>query len=195
MLWDEFILEQFESATQGGESDESYYYGPYNSLLTDLFPKEEHYMIVPQYKRPARLTSVDFTTIFLVQQQLQPVFFVEVKPAGHIQYISSRTSADKQMRESFEDLGERVKIPILHGVSAIGNKLCFYKYTKVTRVLEPALIPGSITMLIDTAPSNRWDVDLLTPQGEQRLREVVGYVKGMCAQMREGCLNFLSLIY
>lgn len=183
------------SALPHGEYDGSEYYGPYNGLLNDLFPKQEHYMVVPQYKRPAQLTSVDFTTIFLVQQQKHPVFFIEIKPAGHIHNVAPRASADKQMRERFEDLGDRVKIPILYGVSAIGTKLCFYKYTKETGDLEPELILGSARRVIDTAPINRWDVDILTPQGEQRLREVVGHVKGMCTQMGQGWLDFLSLIY
>ncbi|KAF8515596.1 hypothetical protein BDD12DRAFT_811098 [Trichophaea hybrida] len=186
MPWDEYTLEQFESALPRGEYDESEYYGPYNSLLNDLFPKQEHYMVVPQYKRPEQSKSVDFTTVFLVRHQKHPVFFVEIKPAGHIHNVSPRASADKQMRERFEDLGDRVEIPILYGVSAIGNKLCFYKYTKATGDLEPELIPSNARRVIDTAPINRWDVDILTPQGEQRLLEVVGHVKGMCAQMRQG---------
>jgi hypothetical protein len=103
MPWDEYTLEQFESALPQGEYDESEYYGPYNGLLNDLFPKDEYYMIVPQYKRPAQLTLADFTTIFLVRQQKHPVFFVEIKPAGHIHNVSPYASANKQMRERFED--------------------------------------------------------------------------------------------
>ncbi|RPB00819.1 hypothetical protein L873DRAFT_1678987 [Choiromyces venosus 120613-1] len=171
------------SALPHGEFDESGYYGPYNGLLNDLFPKQEHYMVVPLYRRPTQLTSVDFTTIFLVQQQKHPVFFIKIKPAGHINNTAPRALTDKQMRERFEDLGDRVEIPILHGVSAIGTKFCFYKYTKATRALEPGRIPGSSRMVVDAASINRWNVDILTPQGEQRLREVVGNVKGMCTQM------------
>lgn len=163
MPWDEYILEQFESALPEGEYDESEYYGPYNSLLNDLFLKEEHYMVVPLFKRPTQLASVDFTTIFLVRQLKHPVFFVEIKPTGHIHYGSPRALADKQMRERFEDLGDRIEIPVLHGVSAIGGRLCFYKYTKATGNLEPELVPSGTRRLIDTAAMNRWDVDILTP--------------------------------
>ena len=179
MPWDEYTLAQFESALPQGEYDESEYYGPYNGLLNDLFPKNEHYMVVPQYKRPAHLTSVDFTTIFLVRRHNHPVFFLEIKPAGHIHHAHPRALADKQMRERFEDLGDHVEIPILYGVSAIGTKLCFYKYTKETGDLEPELIPSSTSRVIDTAPIDRWDVDVLMPHGERLLRTIVDHVKGM----------------
>ncbi|KAL7267724.1 hypothetical protein RUND412_009677 [Rhizina undulata] len=131
----------FESALPKGEYDESEYYGPYNGLLNDLFPKEEHYM-------------------------KHLVFFIEIKPAGYIYNVSPCTSADKQMWESFKDLGDRVEIPILYSVSAIRSKLCFYKYTEVTGDLEPELIPSSARKVIDIAPITRWGVDILTPQGE-----------------------------
>lgn len=180
MPWDKYILAQFQSALPLGEHDESQYYGPYNTLLTDLFPKEENYMVVPQYKRPTQLTSVDFTTIFLIQQHQHPVFFVEVKAAGHIFRTSCRAAADKQMRERFEVLHDDVKIPILYGVSAIGTKVCFYKYTKDTQRLEPNIIPAHTNLITDTAPRDRWAVDVLTPEGERQFRDIIGDVKRMC---------------
>ncbi|KAF8461281.1 hypothetical protein BDZ91DRAFT_737655 [Kalaharituber pfeilii] len=185
MPWDEYTLEQFQTTLPLGEYDESRYYGPYNGLLSDLFPKQEHYMVVPQYKRLTQLTSVDvdFTTIFLVQQREHPVFFLEIKAAGHIHRTSSRAAADNQMREMVGNLCDDVKIPILYGVSAIGTKLCFYKYTKDTGKLEPALIPGHTKVVVDTAPRDRWEFDVLTHEGEQKLRDVIGDVKRMCTQL------------
>jgi len=132
MLWNEFILEQFATAIPLGEYDESRYYGPYNTLLNKLFPMEEHYMVIPQYKWPRQLETVDFTTIFLVQQREHPVFFVEVKAAGHIHNDCIRAAADQQMREGVYALRNDIEIPILYGISAIGIELCFYKYIKDT---------------------------------------------------------------
>ena len=177
------ILEQFQSAPPLGENDESEYYGPYCGLLHYLFPREEHYMVVPQYKRPTELTSIEFTTIFLIQRRKDPVFFLEIKAAGHIHRGSSRAAADKQMRERVNNLCDVVKIPVLYGVSAIGTKLCFYKYTKDTGRLEPELIPGHTKFVVDTAPRDRWEFDVLTAEGERKVREVIGDVKRMCEQM------------
>ena len=111
-------------------------------------------------------TSIDFTTIFLVQHRESVVFFVDIKAAGHIDKSTPRAAADKQMRERADDLRDDVEIPILYGVSAIGTKLCFYKYTKDTQELEPAPIPGHATRVVDTAPRDHWDFDVLTPEGE-----------------------------
>jgi len=185
MPWDEFILEQFESAIPLGEYDESQYYGPYNSLLHDLFPAKEHYMVVPQ-KRPRQLESVDFTTIFLIQRRGHPVFFVEIKATGHIRNDFSRSAADQQMRERVYALRNDIEIPILYGVSAIGTKLCFYKYTKSTRQLEPKRLNDNDTFVVDTAPRERWDVDVLTDEGERKFRDVIGDVKRICEQMGQG---------
>jgi len=86
--WPEHIVEQFGTVTPLGEVDETEYYGPYNGLLLDQFPGPEHFMIVPQYKRPTYPQSIDFTTIFIVQRHKHPIFFIDIKPAGHIQLIS-----------------------------------------------------------------------------------------------------------
>ena len=126
--------------------------------------------------RNTKLTSVDFTTIFVIQQRQHPVFFLEIKAAEHLRNKSTRAAADKQMRERFEDLGDHVE---MYGVSAIGTKLCFYKYTKDT---EPELILGHTKIVVDTAPKERWEFDVLIAEGERKFREVVGEVKRMCEQ-------------
>ncbi|RPB22696.1 hypothetical protein L211DRAFT_810499, partial [Terfezia boudieri ATCC MYA-4762] len=74
------------------------------------------------------------------------------------------------MREGVDDLRDDVKIPILYGVSAMGTKLCFYKYTEDTGRLEPELILGHTKFVVDTAPRDRWEFDVLTDEGERKLR-------------------------
>ncbi|KAF8430026.1 hypothetical protein EV426DRAFT_1357 [Tirmania nivea] len=177
------ISEVFDLARQDGERDESMFYGPYNVLLNYLFPFEEKYVVVPQYKRPAQIKSVDFTTIFLVRRNQHPVFFVEVKSSGSLHHISSREEADLQMRERFKKLFDDVQIKILYGVSAMGTKLCIYSLNKETRRLLPNVIPSDPEIVTDTAPIDRWDVDIMTPEGEGRLRQVVDHVRTMCVEL------------
>ncbi|KAF8453539.1 hypothetical protein BGX38DRAFT_1177564 [Terfezia claveryi] len=45
----------------------------------------------------------------------------------------------------------------------------------------PEFIPEDGHYSIDTAPVNRWDLNVLTPQGEESLRNVATHVKTMCA--------------
>ena len=119
-------------------------------------------------------------------------FFLEAKAAGHIRNDSSRTDADQQMRQRVYALRNDIEIPILYGVSAIGTKLCFYKYTKDTQELEPAPIPDNATRMVDLAPRDRWNFDVLTPEGERKFR---GDVKRMCEQIGQGWPSYLIVFY
>jgi len=171
MPWDQSILEEFRSALPRGEENEEEYYPPYHTILTHLFPREEHFRFYYMgYIRP------DVSIMFLIAYHGDPVFLVKVKAARQIHDESCRASADRELREMFAELYNNLKIPILHGVSAIGTKLCFYKYSKRMQQIEPGRVP----YYMFTAPRDRWNLDLLTPEGEQRLRDVVGHIKRMC---------------
>ena len=98
MPWVDTILEQFETVDRF-TTDESEYHGPYNTL-TDLFPHTEHYQVTPQYKRLITAASIDFTMIYMIVRQRKcPVFFIEIKPFPHIDEMSTRSKADRQVRD------------------------------------------------------------------------------------------------
>ncbi|KAG0138275.1 hypothetical protein HOY82DRAFT_596506 [Tuber indicum] len=167
----------FGLAQQDGETDESQFYGPYNALLSFLFPHKEMYMVVPPYKCPAQLGSVDLVTMFIVRHNQHAVFFLKVKSSGSLNDISSRKEADLQMREQFEHLFEDVKIETLYGRSGR---------------LSPTVIPTSGEFVTDTAPIDRWSVDILTPAGEEQLRQVAQHIKEMLSQLCRDSLFFGS---
>jgi hypothetical protein len=73
-------------------------------------------------------------------------------------------------------------LPVLHGVSAFGTKLCFYSITKAGLVL-PESIPASPQYVIDTAPVDRWNYDILADEGEAELRRIVQAITTECAQL------------
>ena len=90
-------LDQFESSRPGGENDESQYYGAYNCLLNILFPWQESYTVMPQYRLAGQVKkSIDLATVFLIQLQQYPIFSVEIKPVGDIHHISRRESAGER---------------------------------------------------------------------------------------------------
>ena len=182
-MWPGIITEAFQLALPDGRHNESRFYGPYNLLLNHLFPVDEGYMIVPQYKRREDSKSIDFEAIFIVSHHEHPIFFVEVKPSGHTSNILPRRSADKQMRKRFLDLLDCLEVPILYGVSALGSKVCYYTYDEGTRRISPKVIKNDQNLVIDTTPADRWSLDIMTPDGEKKLREVVNHVKAMCAQL------------
>ena len=183
MPWPNWVLKTFETIPGGmnNATQESLLYGPYNTTLGYLFPASEGFMVVPQYQRPTMGQSIDFTTVFIVESSdtQTPIFYLEIKPPAHIDELSRREQADMQMRERVRDLLHGLRIPKLHGVSAIGTRLSFYHYDVATHVLEPPAIPRDPILINDTAPAERWGVDLLSDEGCERLVQLATEVKNM----------------
>lgn len=156
---------------------ETDFYGPYNKLPSYLFPPDSAFTVVP----PQDL--VDSSRLdFAVYHKTSLVFGLEVKTPTDLMYISSRKLADVHMRELLIDFGEECPIPTLHAVSAMGTRLCFYQLdtTDVAAEIVPHWIPQNSTRVIDTAPAERWDCDILDANGEQRLRTVADEIKEAC---------------
>jgi len=55
--WANTIIEQFEIVDLH-TTEESDFFGPFNSLLSDLFPASEHYMVSPQTMRIGELDFI-----------------------------------------------------------------------------------------------------------------------------------------
>jgi len=108
---------------------------------------------------------------------------VEIKHPNDFVYDSNREEADLQLRRRFRDCANNLRIPILHGVSAFGTKLAFYRYHKATRQLEPRRISPDPDILTDTAPREWWSHDILEEDGANRFRAVVDEIKAMSANL------------
>jgi len=181
MPWPEHIALQFELVNQF-TTEENDYYGPFNSLLTDLFPTSEYYQVAPQFKRVKG--SMDFSVIFLVTRRKVPVFFIELKTYVACDTASTRIQADDQMRDRFLDfrMGS-IPIPTLYGLSAFGTRICVYEFNVESDILTPERISRHKKMFTDAAPKEWWNLDILEPQGEARLKEIVGQIKAMAANL------------
>ena len=145
MPWPSYVVRAFNSIPAGGlyaATDEAMLYGPITTLLSHLFPAPNDYIVSPQWRLPHHHTAIDFTLVFIVEQDQHPVFFLEVKPAGSSLLWSARHLADQQMQSRFRDIGPILTIPTLHSVSALGPHLCFYSYLQDTRQILPVLVPA-----------------------------------------------------
>lgn len=138
----------------------------------------------PQYRQPKRKETIDFTTIFLIEKNTFPVFFVEIKPLDHINNISTRSNADEQMRDRFISLLPDIHIETLHGMSALGNKLSHYRLNTNTKELEPIMIQRDLFVINDTAPASRWNIDILNESGYNKFMEIVDDIKSMSSSLR-----------
>ncbi|KAI0252810.1 hypothetical protein BJV78DRAFT_1124036, partial [Lactifluus subvellereus] len=124
---------------------------------------------------------VDFITIFIVESTNThtPIFYVEIKPPGHLNGLRKREQADTQMRDCVRELIAELRISKLHGVSALGVRLAFYHYDATTQILEPPAIRRDPIRVNDTAPTERWSVDLLSEEGYEQLVQLTTQVKDM----------------
>jgi hypothetical protein len=190
MPWHPDIIDRLEWAKLCGETHPTAYYDVYNRLLMDLFPLEEDYVVHPFYQNQSAPRALDPSTLsfehidlactYAIGHLQNPVFFIQIKPGGYISDDSSRQVADFHMREWFKYFTWDTPVETMYGISAIGTKLCIYTLNKAARILFPKPIRGRKKLAIGMAPKDRWDLDILTPEGEQRLREVVAHVKEMC---------------
>jgi len=123
--------------------------------------------------------AIDFVVTYVVAMDEKPIFFLEIKPPGHVNDISCRIAADDQMRDRFRGLYDLTPLPRLHGISAMGQRLAFYSLDKSNGNVDPEYVERSRTRIMDVVPTNRWDLDITTAAGYERFMEVVNDVRGM----------------
>jgi hypothetical protein len=180
-------------------TQENDYCGAYNILLGHAFPTTEGYrdIVHPQVictfslsKFSTKLTEsqvalttsrrdpLDFVVYFRVYLHRVPVFFLEVKTAVTIRNLSSRVAADDQMRSRLTQLFDE-SLSELHGISALGTRLCFYCLDKNTESLTPPFIPRISAYINDVTPAHLWDTDILTDEGYNRFMGFVQRIKAL----------------
>lgn len=182
--WPLHVTQSFNSAAASDPAgtDSSVLYGPYTRLLYNLFSFDGPYEVLPQYQIQG--DSINVTTIFVIELQRRPVFWMEVNPSASFRFSSKRKEADSQMRKRVADMRVNLAIPVLHGVSAFGTRLCFYRYDARSQELTPHRILAHPTLVTEFAPTDNWNCDLLQADGAQRLKQVVEEVKEMCSQIQ-----------
>jgi len=192
MPWPEIITHIFEYIDKS-TTDGNQYSGPFNPLLTWLFPASEYYQVAPQGKYIAD-SNIFIMTYFIgkiISRQLVPISFIQVMP--HFAYDSNylRRVADNQMCERFLDLIARgTPIPEFYGISALGTQFCVYEYIPASHHPTPLGLVPHPHFITNTIPKEKWDLDILEPQGEARLKEVVHHIKEMVVDIH----NIVSLL-
>lgn len=183
--WSDIIMRSFFVASASSSTSGKPFYGSWNRLLNTMFPVDTMFEVVPQYFPPtiSSRDSVDFVILLLIYVDSSPVFIVEVKPPSEFARNSKRQEADSQMRQRFLDIAPELRIPVLHGVSAYGTKIAFYKYNKDANVLEPRRIAPDPETLTDIAPWEWWCWDILEAGGAAKFRQIIDDVKRMCAEL------------
>jgi len=193
MVWKDYIVKQFGFVNRSTK-EESDLRGPYYTLLFDLFPPEEHYLIAPQFRR--HTGSMDYTisyVVFKLKGKLEtPIFFVEIKTFAALELEAVRAAADDEMRTFFLDFSaDRLPQSKLIGISAMGTRFAVYEYTTNDRRLTPRrIIYRPSGPIIDTAPKGRWSDDIMEDSGEAKFRALVNEVKEMASAIGGVCEHY-----
>lgn len=164
---------------------EKEFYPAYNVLLNQVFTFNEGFVVAPVTEPVESRMSIDFTVgyEYVIEENNQPVLFLEIKPAYTITSKANRKSADHQMRERFIQLFERCPIDTLYGISAFGTRICIYHVTRENGIIQPIAIEDHVNIMIDSAPLDRWNIDILNVQGRMQLNGIFNLVKQMCANL------------
>jgi len=125
--------------------------------------------------------AIDFAITYVIEALDidSPVLFIEVKPPIHLPVISARKEAENQARRRYGEISHLVKIPKLYGISAIGRQLSYYEYHKASGRITPDALPDSSAIVMDTAPIERWDTNIMEPEGYDKFMRIVEEVKLM----------------
>jgi hypothetical protein len=179
------ILDQF-GRIPPGTTEPSQYYGVYNKIISGAFDiLNSNYIVEPKYCPPIEdpdVPTIDFAVTHDVAMSDQPVFFVAITP-GDIHSEPARRAADARMRLIFRALRDDTPIPVLHGISVMGQKFAFYSVSKATNDTVPKSIETSQDYVMNTIPVDRWQSDITTEEGYQQFMTVVDNVKRMVAAL------------
>ena len=164
------------------------YFGVFNQILSRVCFAGGPFITHPFYFLPlvvhGTLETGPFQVVtYVVRVKNQPIFFLEIKNPCHLDTAYSRVHVDMQMRAKFCGLYNITPTSMLHGISAMGQKLAFYCFDKAMGHVTPDFIEPSYgdTGMIDTVPAERWDTDITTEEGYQRFMTVISDVKQMAA--------------
>lgn len=174
-MWSDNILQRFNSIPANPREND--YYAPYNKLLNYIFPPDTEFTVVPQsYPVPESRDSIDFVIEYLIEVQNKPVLILEIKSPSNIKFLSKRQEADNQIRRRLRDIADLCPLDKLYGISAFGTDIRAYNIDKNYDIL-PERIPEDQKRIIDTAPKDQWNIDILTLEGSKVLEDIFNYVK------------------
>lgn len=182
-VWPEKVLRQFQTILLNPLGAD--FHGAYNKLLNTLFPPDSDFTVVPQYLKPSSTLTSESIVTFEIFLENRPVLMLELKTPGDLNYVSTRETADSQIRQRMVDLVATCPIPTLHAISAIGTALCFYSLEtqNPNAEIKPLNIARHPTKINDTAPKDRWNFDVVSSAAAAKLREVVEEVKEACERL------------
>ena len=176
--WPQGLRKIFDICRQQREPLENRYYGPYDKLLNYCFGDSFQYFVAPQ-RPPSDLTlrdTVDFVVFLVVfDANRRPVLIAEIKDDAWAHKSDLRYSADDQIRRRYDAMLGDCPLPRLWGLSLLGTSLRVYCGIVATETIEPDFVPrpSPSRILPRHFLEGAWDIDILSPEGFNKMKEII----------------------
>ena len=160
---------------------EERYYGPYDKLFNYCFDSDNFKYSVSSRQIPDEPSDsgiVDFVTVMIVNSEKSlPVLIAEIKDECWADRAETRRLADEQIRRGFDAVVSDCPSSLLRlwGLSLLGTSTRIYCVDIATRLIQPTYQaqPGPTRLLPPSFLKNERDLDLLSQEGFERMKEIV----------------------
>ncbi|TEB33095.1 hypothetical protein FA13DRAFT_185658 [Coprinellus micaceus] len=178
------------------------YTGPWNKLLSSVFPPDSPYTVTPREylsvtatKEQSGLGDIDpehqphlSSMQFEVQFESLPILLVLVSASAIVDVDLARRLADEEVRRQVDSLIELCPLPTLRTITAFGHYMCTYTCDTAPessdRHIQPPLaVVDSENRPADTAPRERWNSDFLTEDGQRAFLDTVSKIREECQKL------------
>ena len=182
-VWNENVIRRFRSV-ETNSNLEKRYYGPYNKLLTSIFPPDSDFTVAPVTHPIEGNLSTDLSVEYMVtidqNDMNMPVLFVEIKDPTTIGKLYNRRQAHKQMLERFQQMGYDCLLDTFYGISAFGTLISIYSLNRENGEITPQYEEENPRRLNNNIPEDSWNIDILENDGAIRLNNVFNHIIEMC---------------
>ena len=184
--WPQGLRSIFDICRQQREPLGNRYFGPYDKLLNYCFGDCFEYFVAPQ-SPPSDLTLRDTVGFFLVvfDANRHPVLIAEIKDDSWVHKADLRYSADDRIRRRYDAMLGDCPLPRLWGLSLLGTSLRVYSGIVATETIEPDFVPrpSPSRVLPRHFLEGAWDIDILSPEGFNKLKEIITDVLAAAAAL------------
>lgn len=154
------------------------YFGPYDRLLNYCFGDSDSFQFFVSAQSPRDLNlgdTVDFAVFLVVfDANRRPVLFAEIED-GRADKPDLRHRADNLIRRGYDAMLGDCPLPRLWGLSLLDTSLRVYCGTVATGRIEPdfAPRPSPGRVLPQDYSEGAWDIDILSPEGFNKIKEII----------------------
>ena len=175
--WDAKLQSKFEDVPKNA-TDESLWYGPWDTILHRLFRDNEGFQIVLQHLKMGHRGEPEWSVFYLVKAGSIPVCVIKVKPLWHLKRPQRCIDVYNQVLDCLKEFVlDCPPIPTLYRLSMVGDRFLIMTMLNLTGICSPALKDGPGVPLPEVAPGPWWCNQAMKRSGYRRLVRMVTKIK------------------